>query len=674
MRAARRALFLCVALVSSGVVDDELTKAIRRGDDGAVVHLLAASPPPVLNSLSSAEKTPLLETLRATFHLVESLSTRKSQASRLNIALAPALASQARIRNVLLSSGARAGYACPLVDALVYRDLDAAEALLEASSDAEVHECLTSPFYGPDRPLHQAAKSHASGLARVLLATCSSLFAEPRRTHAEQDAATLMRHLRLRSNDSAVRDVHSAALVRVCAPAAVWKEDIDAVSGTVEVDVLSAAAASHGLRLATLLEARNEAGLTPLLVACRSGRGQVARRLAALGADSAAVTTDGRNFTCAHLSATGGFSPPLDSSGEHLDAFGRSAAAVALRVTSLSDIGSNAAVATDGVAAASCESTASDTRALAAFDPTAHAAAGWALAPAATLDELGLFADWTGTPLPQANASLACGQIPATTAARLRANGRALRRNVLSVEIPFIVRATADERGGWRFGNRSAMATVTREEVLLALGNLTVTHGSVPYAARYGQRSFASNLGDFVRSHMGKGGGSGSSGSGGSSGGSSPQYVFDAHALSANEALFAPLVARLAAAVPSREYYLRQLMLGPPLSGSHMHYHGRAANLLVAGFKLWLFSPPACAHFSTAEAAPWFRVLHGGSGGSGEREAAARLASCHAAVGAPLLRVLQAPGDVVVVPESWGHAVLNLADTMAIALEGGDVA
>jgi len=35
----------------------------------------------------------------------------------------------------------------------------------------------------------------------------------------------------------------------------------------------------------------------------------------------------------------------------------------------------------------------------------------------------------------------------------------------------------------------------------------------------------------------------------------------------------------------------------------------------------------------------------------------------------PHYAFLQEPGDVVVVPEHWGHAVLNLADTLAAAME-----
>ena len=37
--------------------------------------------------------------------------------------------------------------------------------------------------------------------------------------------------------------------------------------------------------------------------------------------------------------------------------------------------------------------------------------------------------------------------------------------------------------------------------------------------------------------------------------------------------------------------------------------------------------------------------------------------------GIPHLALLQGPGDLVYVPETWGHAVLNLADAIAVAIE-----
>ena len=238
-----------------------------------------------------------------------------------------------------------------------------------------------------------------------------------------------------------------------------------------------------------------------------------------------------------------------------------------------------------------------------------------------------------------------------------------MRRDALSLGLPFVVRATAAGQP-WRLGGGTELrGGFTREALLRACGNLTVSHGQIPYARRYGQRGYSAPLHAFVEAHMSGGGG------GGGGGGATPQYIFDASVLTANEALFEPLVSRLAALFPdlAERAYLRQFIVGPPLSGSHMHYHGRAANLLVVGVKLWLFSPPGCAHFSTAQAAPWVRALHGREPQS---PAVARLLACHAALGVPLLRVLQAPGDIVVVPESWAHAVLNLADTVAIALEG----
>ena len=243
---------------------------------------------------------------------------------------------------------------------------------------------------------------------------------------------------------------------------------------------------------------------------------------------------------------------------------------------------------------------------------------------------------------------------------------------MLSLGLPFVVRATPQELRGVHLGGEPEPAAgagagalgVSRDALLRALGNLTVAHGAVPYAKRYGQRGHASTVRAFVQAHM-----AGAAAAAGAAGATAPQYVFDARAVGARPAPFAPLVERLLSLAPAaRGAHLRQFMLGPPGSGSHMHFHGRAVNLLAAGVKLWHFSPPACAHFSSAEAAPLFAALLGAAPPP-PASAAARLAACHAALGAPPLRALQAPGDAVVVPEGWAHAVLNLGDVVAVAFE-----
>jgi hypothetical protein len=111
----------------------------------------------------------------------------------------------------------------------------------------------------------------------------------------------------------------------------------------------------------------------------------------------------------------------------------------------------------------------------------------------------------------------------------------------------------------------------------------------------------------------------------------------------------------------------RQLAMGPPRSGAMMHFHSMAVNLLFVGVKLWVFTPPTNASFVDAHAVKFWRDFYlpahgpthgqaGGWGGGG-------------GLGGHHYLVLQGPGDLIHVPMHWGHAVLNLADTFALAYE-----
>jgi oxalate decarboxylase/phosphoglucose isomerase-like protein (cupin superfamily) len=69
--------------------------------------------------------------------------------------------------------------------------------------------------------------------------------------------------------------------------------------------------------------------------------------------------------------------------------------------------------------------------------------------------------------------------------------------------------------------------------------------------------------------------------------------------------------------------------------------------VLVLGLKEWVFFPPGAAALADGDAAAYF-----GAGAGAPR---------------PRMTLLQGPGDWVFVPAGWGHAVLNLADSAAIA-------
>jgi hypothetical protein len=214
------------------------------------------------------------------------------------------------------------------------------------------------------------------------------------------------------------------------------------------------------------------------------------------------------------------------------------------------------------------------------------------------------------------------------------------------------------------------------KDVLHKLGGLSVDSGAVPYAATYGLGGNRTTVGDFVTTHMGnalsRGGmvellastaGEGTTthrrtelpagaweGPGADS--ALPPYIFDGASMRLQPQLFSsytipPALADLGAV-------LRQFIVGPPLSGAMPHFHGAAANQLLVGVKLWLLYPPRHAFFADAHVRSWYEGLRNGS---------------HPGVRPPPLQFLQEAGDLVYLPEHWGHAVVNLADTVAIALE-----
>jgi len=133
----------------------------------------------------------------------------------------------------------------------------------------------------------------------------------------------------------------------------------------------------------------------------------------------------------------------------------------------------------------------------------------------------------------------------------------------------------------------------------------------------------------------------------------------------ASEPMHGALKARLEAHSPPvlteslerRHLYYRastQFSLGPPGSGSPLHYHMAAVNTLVFGRKRWTLLPPRDAVYSALPVFEWHRA--------GGVEALRR-------EGRTALECTQRAGDVLYVPDHWGHAVLNLQTSVGFATE-----
>lgn len=99
-----------------------------------------------------------------------------------------------------------------------------------------------------------------------------------------------------------------------------------------------------------------------------------------------------------------------------------------------------------------------------------------------------------------------------------------------------------------------------------------------------------------------------------------------------------------------------QWYMGVPGSGAPEHIHTDAVNALVYGRKRWFLKPPEHASYSKLPPLAWFRSKepHGYVNQKG------RL---------PLYECVQQPGDVIFVPNGWGHQTLNIQTSIGSAFE-----
>ena len=95
-----------------------------------------------------------------------------------------------------------------------------------------------------------------------------------------------------------------------------------------------------------------------------------------------------------------------------------------------------------------------------------------------------------------------------------------------------------------------------------------------------------------------------------------------------------------------------QFFLGAAGSGAPVHFHCDAWNTIAHGSKRWFISPPSEAIFSKKPILQWLEEDY-----PSLRESKS------------FWEVEQRAGDVLYVPCEWGHAVLNVEDTIGLAVE-----
>ena len=353
------------------------------------------------------------------------------------------------------------------------------------------------------------------------------------------------------------------------------------------------------------------------------------------------------------------------------------------------------------------------------FNATAHHAAGWDIADAATLRGAGLPPGLTCLDASSTESvTTACtqdevfihteceGSAPLVIAPSQLKDPTVLRE-LADLDLPFIVQ-TPVRRVRPREANDTFPGDVgapharymSYKSVLSTWGDLVVDTGPIPYAGTYGLTNTSRvPLKEFVSSCMGRGLDKRQ--------GTAllPHYIFDALVISKMPDLFHGL--EFPSQLRKDDARMSQFIVGPMLSGAMPHFHGSAANLLIVGLKLWVIVSPAHAEFVQLHALEWFRNVFFKCYSFVSAEASNYTfnsscqfsnssTECIAVNGAPshslqseLLGSLpltsaqqacqkilpphyifvQEPGDVVFVPRHFGHAVLNLADSIAIARE-----
>lgn len=190
---------------------------------------------------------------------------------------------------------------------------------------------------------------------------------------------------------------------------------------------------------------------------------------------------------------------------------------------------------------------------------------------------------------------------------------------------PVLVRGLIQDWPAWKHWSYS--------ELQRRYGSLVFSVSDVPYAQLYHGRSARTHrttLADFVSLFTHKE--------------EYPDYLFDGQVLQHNAALGHD--APVPNLIGNFTVTLKQLIIGPEHSGSPPHFHNHALNALVYGVKRWFLWPPQDAHFVFDHVGAWIKRKTG-----------------------HYLECIQMPGDVIYVPQNWGHAVINEAPSIAVAFE-----
>ena len=207
-------------------------------------------------------------------------------------------------------------------------------------------------------------------------------------------------------------------------------------------------------------------------------------------------------------------------------------------------------------------------------------------------------------------------------------------RDYMSLERPALVRAQHLQ------GVRRLQARWRSANLLKApRGEQRVTAASIPYGDAFSEQGVAVELAQFVAAlavrplRAGK----------------QPLYVFESLHPNCSLAEDARLVEHLLFPEGHIAATSRQFFLGEAGSGAPFHFHRAAFNVLAHGRKLWWLIPPKDAVYSTT---PMLSYLAQGF-----------------EMPPSTIQFVQEPGDIVLVPDFWAHATVNLETSIGVAVE-----
>jgi ankyrin repeat protein len=224
-----------------------------------------------------------------------------------------------------------------------------------------------------------------------------------------------------------------------------------------------------------------------------------------------------------------------------------------------------------------------------------------------------------------------------------------IERHYYALHRPVLLRHAVQQ---WSIVNNSKKWS--RTNILDTIGDVSFSIGKIPYASDYGTQHGRSTLNQYMSSYM-----SNNFNYDNVTRRNHPPYLFEGslprNLSSPTSLLSMPFIPLLGAT--RQNHLIHQLMIGPRCSGAPPHFHRSAINALAVGTKLWMIWPPTLAFFNRQHIFTWMT------------NAFNHLASSNiTSITMPML-CIQSAGDAIYIPSDWGHAVINLDDTVAIAVE-----